>query len=233
TATSTESAADFGRVTISTALEPGQVLRVVKLMGYAWSSRRSMLALQDQVDASLAGAMRTGWDGLVAEQRAFLDVVWERADIEITGDAELQQALRFAIFHLIQAGARAERRPLSAKGLTARGYDGHVFWDMEAYMLPVLERILPDAARDALLWRHDVLPLAKERAAELRLAGAAFPWRTIRGEECSGYWPAGTAGFHMNAGIADAVRRYVAATGDERFEREEGLELLVETARLW
>ncbi len=37
----------------------------------------------------------------------------------------------------------------------------------------------------------------------------------------------------MNADIADAVVRYVAATGDERFARDTGVELLVETARLW
>src|SRR5690606_15122371 len=92
---------------------------------------------------------------------------------------------------------------------------------------------VPEAARDVLLWRHSTLPLARARARELRLAGASFPWRTIRGEECSGYWPAGTAAFHINGDIADAVRRYVAATGDEAFEAAEGLELLVEAARLW
>ena len=82
-------------------------------------------------------------------------------------------------------------------------------------------------------WRHSTLPIAREHARELHLAGAAFPWRTIHGEECSGYWPAGTAAFHVNADIADAVLRYVDATGDGRFEREVGVEILVETARLW
>jgi alpha,alpha-trehalose phosphorylase len=77
------------------------------------------------------------------------------------------------------------------------------------------------------------LPIAKERAQELGLQGAAFPWRTIRGRESSGYWPASTAAFHINADIADAVVRYVDATGDEEFERTVGLDLLVETARLW
>src|SRR6185295_8306828 len=82
-------------------------------------------------------------------------------------------------------------------------------------------------------WRHSTIDLARERAQTLGLQGAAFPWRTIRGQECSAYWPAGTAGFHIGADIADAVRRYVQATGDVDFEREFGLELLVETARLW
>ncbi|HMI22751.1 MAG TPA: glycosyl hydrolase family 65 protein, partial [Gaiellaceae bacterium] len=84
-----------------------------------------------------------------------------------------------------------------------------------------------------LHWRHATLGLARERARLLGLAGAAFPWRTIAGQECSSYWPAGTAAFHVSADIADAVGRYHAATEDAAFEREVGLELLVETARLW
>src|SRR3954453_22373172 len=104
---------------------------------------------------------------------------------------------------------------------------------MDTYLLPVLTYSAPGAARDILRWRHATLTLAQARARELRLKGAAFPWRTIRGEECSGYWPAGTAAFHINADIADAVRRYVAATEETGFESGPGLELLVETARLW
>ncbi|HWJ64653.1 MAG TPA: glycosyl hydrolase family 65 protein [Acidimicrobiales bacterium] len=233
TVASTETSEDLGRVTLSTELKAGATLRVVKLLAYGWSSRRSMPALRDQVDAAVAAAHRTGWDGLVAEQRAYLDDVWDRADIELDGDERLQQAMRFALFQILQAGARAERRAIPAKGLTGRGYDGHTFWDMEMYALPVLTYTLPVAARDALLWRHDALPFARERAAELGLRGAAFPWRTISGPECSGYWPAGTAGFHVNADIAEAVRRYVDATGDEAFESGAGIELLVATARLW
>ena len=233
TATESMSEPNLARVGFSTELVPGQSLTVIKLLAYGWSSTRSMPALRDQVDAALSAAMRTGWDGLLAEQRAYLDDLWGRFDVEIDGDPALQQAVRFAIFQLVQASARAENRALPAKGLTGRGYDGHTFWDQEMYVLPVLTYSLPEAARDVLEWRHATLPQAKARARELRLAGAAFPWRTIRGEECSGYWPAGTAAFHINAGIADAVRRYVAATDDTEFEAGVGLELLVETARLW
>jgi alpha,alpha-trehalose phosphorylase len=104
---------------------------------------------------------------------------------------------------------------------------------MDTYLLPVLTYAAPGAVRDILRWRHSTLPLARARAKELRLEGATFPWRTIRGEECSGYWPAGTAAFHINGDVADAVRRYVAATGDTVFEAGPGIEILVETARLW
>ncbi|MGZ4307707.1 MAG: glycoside hydrolase family 65 protein [Solirubrobacteraceae bacterium] len=233
TETATESYADVGRVTIAADVEPGQRLRVVKLLAYGWSSQRSTAALRDQVAAALAEARHTGWEGLRAGQREYLDDFWTRGDVELEGDDELQQAVRFALFHTLQAGARGERRAIAAKGLTGPGYDGHTFWDTETFVLPVLTYTAPHAARDALRWRHATLDLARDRAKLLGCGGAAFPWRTIDGQECSGYWPAGTAAFHINADIADAVGRYQAANDDQAFAREAGLELLVETARLW
>jgi alpha,alpha-trehalose phosphorylase len=233
TVTDAESDQDLARVTVSTGLAIGQRLRIVKFLAYGWSSRRSLPAMRDQTDAALAAAQRTGWDGLREEQREYLDDFWARADVELDGDPALQQAIRFALFQVLQSAARAERRAIPAKGLTGRGYDGHSFWDMEAYTLPVLTYVAPAAARDALLWRRSTLELAQARARELSLEGATFPWRTISGRECSGYWPAGTAALHINADIADATRRYLAASEDEAFERGPALDLLVETARLW
>src|SRR6266851_4045630 len=177
---------DVGMVTAAAALKPGERLRVIKFVAYGWSSERSLPAVRDQVWAALSAARQTGWDGLLAEQRAYLDAFWKRADVEVDGDTEIQQAVRFGLFHVLQAGARGENRPLPAKGLTEVGYDG-----------------------------------------------AAFPWRTITGEETSGYWPASTAAVHVSADVADAVVRYVDVTGDTEFERGPGLDLLVQTARFW
>ncbi len=224
---------DWARSTVICQLQPGQSLRVVKYLAYGWSSLRSATAIRDQVAAALASARFSGWDGLVEQQADFLDDFWDGADVEVHGHPELQQAVRFALFHVLQAGARAERRAIPSKGLTGAGYDGHTFWDTEGFVLPVLTYTMPHAAADALRWRHSTLGEAKERAAVLGLRGASFPWRTIRGQECSGYWPAGTAAFHINADIAEAVMRYYNATEDDQFLEEAGLELLVETARLW
>jgi alpha,alpha-trehalose phosphorylase len=232
-ATRNESHPDLCRTTVATQVVPGEQVHIVKYIGYGWSSGRSRPALMDQVVGALAAAHLTGWDGLLAEQQQYLDEFWEGADVEVEGDAEIQQAVRFGLFHILQAGARAEFRPIAAKGLTGTGYDGHTFWDTESFVLPVLMYTHPSAAADALRWRHSVLDDARQHAIDLGLAGSAFPWRTIRGQECSGYWPAGTAAFHINADIADAVIRYLDATEDTAFETEVGLELLVETARLW
>ncbi|UQU62714.1 family 65 glycosyl hydrolase [Couchioplanes caeruleus] len=224
---------DWARTTVVTVLRPGERLRITKFLGYAWSSTRSPQALRDQVAGALNGARYAGWDGLAAQQRAYLDDFWDAADVEIDGDPVLQQAVRFGLFHVLQAGARAERRAIGAKGLTGPGYDGHAFWDTEGFVLPLLTYIAPHAAADVLRWRHSILDQARHRARTLGLAGAAFPWRTIHGEECSAYWPAGTAALHLNAVIARAADRYRDVTGDEELEAECGLEILVETARLW
>jgi alpha,alpha-trehalose phosphorylase len=228
-----ETSPDLARYTLAARLPAGSRLRLVKYLAYGWSSRRSAPALRDQVDGALATAKLAGWDRLLREQRELLDRHWDEADVEIDGDDELQQAVRVGMFHVLQAGLRAERQPIAAKGLTGDGYDGHTFWDTETYVLPVLTYTAPAAVRDALLWRHSTLDMARERARLLGQDGAAFAWRTIHGEETSGYWPAGTAAFHINADIADAVARYWWATLDEEFDREYGTELLVETARLW
>ncbi|HYB01861.1 MAG TPA: glycoside hydrolase family 65 protein [Ktedonobacteraceae bacterium] len=230
---SSESSPDVARVSVTGRLKQREKLRIVKFISYGWSSLRSRPAIHDQVRAALSAAKQTGWEGLLSEQRAYLDDFWTSANVELEGDPEVQQAIRFALFHILQAGARAEHRPIPAKGLTGPGYDGHAFWDTEVFVLPVLTMTLPKASADALRWRELILDQAREHARQLNLKGAAFPWRTIRGAECSGYWPAGTAAFHLDADIAYAVAYYIQATGDMKFEEEVGLELLVETARLW
>lgn len=229
----TGAGADWANTTIICGLRPGQRLRIVKYLAYGWSSLRSRPALRDQAAAALSSARYTGWQGLLDAQRAYLDDFWDGADVEVEGDPDCQQAVRFGLFHVLQASARAERRAIPSKGLTGTGYDGHAFWDTEGFVLPVLTYTHPSAAADALRWRASILPLARERATQLDLDGAAYPWRTIRGEECSAYWPAGTAAFHINATIAIAFERYRVVTGDHSLESECGLQVLIDTARLW
>ena len=224
---------DLVRLTVSTKLTAGEQLTLTKFVAYGWSHERSDAALRDQTEAALTAAVKTGWDGLVAKQREHLDDFWAHADVQVDGDERVQQGVRFSLFHLLQASARAEQRAISAKGLTGTGYAGHAFWETETFVLPVLTATVPYAAADALRWRYATLDVAGKWAATLRLTGAAFAWRTIRGEECGGYWPAGTAALHVNADIAVAAARQVRWTGDADFDREIALPLLVGTARLW
>ena len=170
------------------------------------------------------------------------DDFWRRSDIRMRDiraerakrtTVEIQQAIRFNLFQILQASARADDAGVPAKGLTGQAYEGHYFWDTEIYLLPFLTYTSPQIAKNLLTFRYKMLPQARDRARQLGHRGATFPWRTINGEEASAYYAAGTAQYHINADIMYALRKYVQATGDELFLERCGAEMLVETARLW
>jgi len=216
---------------LTVRLGAGRAVELVVIAAYAGGTDAA--ALHTQADAELRAARTAGWAGLRHEQETELAGVWARGDVVVEGDDELQRAVRYALLQVVQAAAQADGAGIRAKGLAGTGYHGHTFWDSEAFVLPVLDHVLPRAAADHLRWRLAGLPAARARAAELGLPGATFPWRTISGRECSGYWPASTAAYHVNAGIACAAARHVATTGDVAFDRDVAVDLLVPTARLW
>ena len=183
---------------------------------------------------TLKDLLEGGFDFLVEGQEAFLDVFWREAGIKIEGDDHTLAALRYNLFSLLQSVSRDSTASIPAKGLSGEGYEGHYFWDTEIYMLPLFLYTRPGIARKLLEYRHTALPGAREHARELgHTRGAAFPWRTITGRECSAYYPSGSAQYHINADIAYAVWRYWEATGDEDFLVSGGAEILFETARIW
>ena len=221
-------------MTFTTDLHKGERMRIVKFLAYGWSSRRSVPAMRDQTDAALAAVMHTGWDELVRSQRAYLDEFWAGADVELDGDPALQQAMRFALFSVLQSAARAEGRAIPAKGLTGRGYDGHSFWDMETYTLPMLTYVAPTAARDALLWRHSTLDMARARAQRAAHRRGDVPLAHDLRQGVLGL----LARRHGRVSHQRRHRRRRAALHrrhrrHERSRRGEAIELLVETARLW
>ena len=212
---------------------PGSTVLLTKYLAYfssiaAVPKKLSILAMDE-----IKSAQKSGFDRLLAEQEAYLAGFWRSSDIVLEGDPFLQQSIRFNIFHVLQAAGRNSRTNIAAKGLTGEGYEGHYFWDTEIYALPLFAYTNPSIARHLLEYRYNILDKARERARELNLAGALFPWRTINGEEASAYFPAGTAQYHINADIAYAVRKYVQVTGDIDFMLRYGAEILVETARFW
>ena len=181
-----------------------------------------------------AAAVAAGFDTLAAEQRTSLAAFWANAAVSIDGAQDLERAVRFNMLQLYQAAGRDSRTSVAAKGQTGRAYEGHYFWDAEVFCLPMFAFCAPAIARSMLAFRHRTLPAARDNARALGHAkGALFPWRTIGGRECSAFFPAGAAQYHLNAGIAYAVRQYWEASGDAAFLRDIGAELVIETARIW
>ena len=193
-----------------------------------------MHELFDRVRRSLDRVREQGHRVYYDEQREWLDDYWATADVEVEGaPAGIQQAVRWNLFQIAQASARADQRGIPAKGVTGSGYEGHYFWDTEVYVIPMLTYTHPRIAENALRFRVNTLPQARRRAEELSERGALFPWRTITGEEASAYYAAGTAQYHINADIAHAIMNHARATGDKTFLFRDAAPVLVETARMW
>jgi alpha,alpha-trehalose phosphorylase len=224
---------DLGKVVVTVQAQAGVPIRITKFFTYHTSRTVPPAELVDRAGRTLDRAVADGYGDLEAAQAEELASFWSRGDVVVEGPPRVQQAIRWNIFQLCQASARAETTGIPAKGLTGQAYEGHYFWDTEIYVAPFLTYTDPRITRNLLRFRHSMLPLARERAEELSETGALFPWRTINGEEASSYYAAGTAQYHIDADIAYAIKRYVDVRGDRELLCEVGGEILVETARLW
>ena len=215
----------------------GTTIRLQKTVAYHTSRVVPVRELSDRCDRTLDRARRHGAEHYLADQRAWYADFWAAADVELADDTPehraVQQAIRYNLFSLAQATGRIDGLGVPAKGVTGSGYEGHYFWDTEIYVVPFLTYTRPAVARNALHFRSVMLPAARERAREMAQSGAMYPWRTINGEEASAYYAAGTAQVHIDADVAYALVKYVRATGDHGFLLREGIDILVETARMW
>ena len=239
----TECSEDGGKVVFSIDAQPGIPIKLIKYISYHTSPGiNSVEELCIRTQRTLNRAKNFGFEAILLGQQKYMDDFWYRSDIKIYGNPydtdaarplELQQAIRFNLFQILQASARAEGTGIPAKGLSGQAYEGHYFWDTEIYLLPFLIYTAPRIARNLLHFRYKMLDKARKRARQLNQKGALFPWRTINGEEASAYYAAGTAQYHINADIAYTIKKYVEITGDKEFLYNEGVEILVETARFW
>ncbi|NRR30906.1 glycoside hydrolase family 65 protein [Oxalobacteraceae bacterium] len=220
--------------TMTLELLEGQSARLHKYGCYFSSRDYPAGELLERSQATLAKARKDGFDALLRAQEEYLSDFWLQADVQIAGDEALQQGIRFNQFHLLQSVGRDGKTNISAKGVTGEGYEGHYFWDTEIYIFPFFLYSKPEIARQLLEYRYAGLELARKRAREMSHAkGALYPWRTIAGEECSAYFPAGTAQYHINADIAYSIKLYWEATGDRDYLLRCGAEIVMETARIW
>ena len=230
-------AADSVSQSYSGHIEAGQSVAIEKYVAYAWDQPRQAVsadALHARATAVLEFAVEAGFEGLLQAQARELAAFWRRAVLAVDGDEASEQALRFNLFHVFQSAGRDGQGGIAAKGLTGEGYEGHVFWDSETFVLPALALIDPALVKPSLLWRLRTLDRARVHAREMNHErGALYPWRTIDGDECSAHYPSGSAQYHINAAIAFAIRLYVEASGDRAFLAEGGAEILIETARIW
>jgi len=196
--------------------------------------------------AGLAAAGTIGAQGVVADHQAAWTARWDLSDVAVGGDSEAQKALRFAGYHLNGAANPDDREvSIGARALTGDDYRGHVFWDTEIFLLPFYTLTWPAAARSLLAYRYHTLDAARARARDMGWRGALYAWESA--DTGADVTPRQVVGpdrkiveiltgpleQHISADIAYAVWQYWIASGDEAHLRDEGAEILLETARFW
>ncbi len=218
-----------------TAEIPVRMLETVTLTKYtifcdSIRHRDCLAAAKQKMRTVLAVSLSEYYDA----QREYLREFWDNCLLEITGDDALTEAVNYNMYQLIQSVGKDEYCNIAAKGLSGEGYEGHYFWDTEMYIEPFFNLTEPAITKNLISFRYSTMEQARENAGILgHRKGILYPWRTIMGVECSGYFPSGTAAYHINGDIAYSIIAYYLTTKDLDFIAEKGAEILFETARLW
>ena len=175
-----------------------------------------------------------GAEALLQEQADFMSNFWNSSKMEIHGCPELQDGMMFNLYQLLQSAGRDSITSVASKGISGEGYEGHYFWDTEIYIFPFFLYTQPEIARSLLDFRYNTLDGARKHAMVMgHKKGALYPWRTISGSECSSFFPAGSAQYHLTGDVAHAFMQYYYVTDDVSYMAEYGAEVLLESARLW
>lgn len=189
------------------------------------------------------------FSNLTREHAACWTAYWRDSEIHIKGDLLAQTMARFFVFQLLQSASDHNATlglsaSIPAKGLSGPGYNGHVFWDTEIYMLPFFSQQYPHIAESLLRYRYDRLPAAIRHSHQSGTAGTRFPWESADTglEECpkwlpraDGYlrWKGGEQEIHISADVAMGYYQHIQATGNKKLLHGQALEIAVGTARYW
>jgi len=222
---------------MSKAVAQGQELRLEKYVAVLSSMNHEVTSLDEKATNLAHEAAKIGYENLREEHENAWGVKWETSDIEIEGDAEAQQGIRFNIFHMNQTFTGVDDRlNIGPKGFTGEKYGGSTYWDTEAYCLPFyLATAQPEVAKNLCLYRYKQLDKAIENAEKLGFTGGAalYPMVTMNGEECHNEWEITFEEIHRNAAIAYGVYNYIRHTEDWSYLAEAGAEVLLGISRFW
>jgi beta-phosphoglucomutase len=192
------------------------------------------------------------YENLMAAHEAAWARVWRDSDVVIEGDPEAQLAVRYNLFQILVAAPRHNdvagggRASIGAKTLSGFGYRGHVFWDTDIFIVPLLTHTQPDLGRNLLNYRYHTLPGARRKAQAAGYEGAMFAWESAdSGDEVTPRWVPTSDGvdlvriwcgdieLHISTDVAYAVWRHWQATGDDDWMCCYGVEIVLDTAVFW
>jgi len=223
---------NYAICSLKTHANQGEKIILLKYAVFSDSIRFSNC--RNQVSLEMEAALSVPIEELYKKQEEYLADYWENCNVEIEGDDELNSELQYNLYQLIQSVGKDQHCNIAPRGLSGDEYEGQYFWDSEVYVQPFFTITNPSISRKLIEYRYETLNMARENARILgHSQGALYPWRTIMGRECSGYFPSGSAQYHINGDIAYSIIAYYLATKDMAFIQEKGAEIIFETARIW
>lgn len=230
------------RQTVADATSITTTLQAFLSVGQTWTGEK-MVAVASFRDGNAKEIVTkknkklktASFDTLLSESATAWKHIWKDADVQITGNDVWQGAIRYNIFQLVQAMPYDDpKASIGARGLTHGRYKGCYFWDTEIFMLPFFSYTQPKAAKSLLMYRYHTLADAEESARRFSTKGARYSWMSSdTGFEQCETWDTGCCEIHITADIAHAISQYVSLSGDEKFLRGYGAEILIQTARYW
>ena len=191
-------------------------------------------------------AFKKDFSTLLKDHIDVWDKLWKKADVVIEGTANIQQNMRFNIYHMLSCLHYDNGfSSIGARTLSGEGYRGHIFWDAEIFLLPFYLFTFPKVAKNMLLYRYRRLEESKKIAKRNGYKGAQFAWESAgTGEEETPTWATDIdrtiikihthkMEHHLTADVAYAINKYYIATGDDKFMQDAGYEMLIEISRFW
>lgn len=189
---------------------------------------------RNQAERMLSFMRLQGRDKLLDMHRDRWAKLWE-SDIVIDGCPQDQQDIHNMLYHLYSFVREGTDQSPSPMGLSGLGYNGHVFWDSEIWIFPVLLLLHPEFAESMLEYRYQRLDAACRNAVDFGYDGALFPWESADSgeEECPITALGGVSQHHITADVAIAAWNYYQVTGDKVWLLEKGWPILQKTAEFW
>ncbi|MDP4163838.1 MAG: glycoside hydrolase family 65 protein [Bacillota bacterium] len=221
--------------TITMTAKKGQPVTLQKYVAVTTDRDYEASDLIEKGKRVLERSVAKGFEALLDEHKKGWLKRWEIADVEISGDEEAQQGIRFNLFQLFCTYYGEDARlNIGPKGFTGEKYGGATYWDTEAYAIPLyLSTASPEVSRNLLVYRHNQLEGAFHNARQQGLKGALYPMVTFTGVECHNEWEITFEEIHRNGAIAYAVYNYVNYTGDKKYLHEYGIDVLMGISRFW
>lgn len=188
----------------------------------------------NEADRQLLYALHLGNGKLISAHEAAWANLW-KSDIIIDGNDRFQEHVRTAIYNLYSSIRYGSRRSIAPMGLTSDAYYGHIFWDADTWILPVMLILHPELARGMVEYRYNGLQAAQRRAQAHGYRGAMYPWESdANGEESTPTFAlTGPLEHHITADVARGAWLYYCATHDDKWLRAEGYPILRECAEFW